>query len=55
MKCDLCKREKSNSRLLCEPCGEMIQRLVAIRERESAPQTCEAARLSTIAVAAVAS
>jgi hypothetical protein len=46
MKCDLCNREKNGQGLLCESCGDMIQRLLTIQQKASASKTCEAARLA---------
>jgi hypothetical protein len=35
MKCDLCQHQDMHSanKLLCESCGEMIQRLLIVQER----------------------
>jgi hypothetical protein len=56
MKCDLCKREKSTTNLLCEHCTEMVRRLMTIDERTKSREVCEAERLamSALANAAVA-
>jgi hypothetical protein len=46
MNCDLCKREKNTSNLLCECCTEMISRLITIDERIKTREVCEAERLA---------
>jgi hypothetical protein len=46
MNCDLCKREKSTTKLLCECCADMIQRLMTIDARMKTREVCEAERLA---------
>ena len=54
MKCDLCKREKNTTNLLCECCAEMICRLITIDERMKNREVCEAERLAMSAQAGIA-
>jgi hypothetical protein len=54
MNCDLCKREKNTSNLLCECCTEMICRLMTIDERMKTREVCEAERLAMSAQASAA-
>ena len=51
MKCDLCKREKDTTNLLCECCTEMVRRLMTIDERTRNREICEAERLAMSAQA----
>jgi hypothetical protein len=46
MNCDLCKREKNTTNLLCACCAEMIQRLMTIDARMNTREVCEAERLA---------
>ena len=51
MNCDLCKREKNTTNLLCECCAEMVRRLMTIDERMKTREVCEAERLAMSAQA----
>jgi hypothetical protein len=51
MNCDLCKREKNTTNLLCECCTEMVRRLMTIDERIKNREVCEAERLAKSAQA----
>ena len=46
MNCDLCKREKNTTNLLCECCADMIQRLITVDARMNTREVCEAERLA---------
>ena len=41
MKCDLCSHRElqATNNLLCESCGEMIQRLLAVQTRMGPPES----------------
>jgi hypothetical protein len=54
MNCDLCKREKDTTNLLCECCTDMIRRLMTIDERMKTREVCEAERLAMSASASAA-
>ena len=54
MNCDLCKREKHTSKLLCGCCADMIQRLITIDVRMKSREICEAERLAMSAQAGTA-
>ena len=54
MNCDLCKREKDTTNLLCECCTEMVRRLMTIDERTKNREVCEAERLAKSAQAGAA-
>ena len=46
MNCDLCKREKNTTNLLCGCCADMIQRLITVDARMNTREVCEAERLA---------
>jgi hypothetical protein len=55
MNCDLCNHENTTGRLLCVPCADMIQRLIAVNQRMSTREMCEAERLAHTACSSTAS
>src|SRR3954447_2914710 len=54
MNCDLCKRDKNTSNLLCACCADMIQRLITVDVRMRTREVCEAERLARSAHAGTA-
>ena len=54
MNCDLCKRKKNTSKLLCECCADMIQRLMTVDARMRSREICEAERLAMSAQVGIA-
>jgi hypothetical protein len=54
MNCDLCKREKNTSKLLCECCADTIQRLITVDVRMRSREVCEAERLAKSAQVGIA-
>ena len=51
MNCDLCKRDKNTSNLLCACCADMIRRLITVNTRMRTREVCEAERLAMSAQA----
>jgi hypothetical protein len=56
MKCDLCRHEKTlPGQLLCEPCTEMVQRLIVVDERIRTAEEAEEDRFVNASAAAAGS